>query len=207
MTNLNFIDKLKRITAMADTGLLYASSEYEKERYEELKTLSLEMVSEIISQPLEKIENYFLPIKDYPTVKVDVRGLVLNEKKEILFVKEQSDSLWALPGGWADIGFSPSEAICKEVWEEAGFMVKPVNLLALFDNRLHPYPPQPYYIYKIIMHCEIESGFLNKGFDILDCAFFNILELPTLSINRIVKSQIEVLYKRALEGVTETLFD
>ncbi len=59
----------------------------------------------------------------------------------LLLVKERSDGLWTLPGGWADVNKSPSEAIVREVLEESGYRVKPARLLALYDRSLHPHEP------------------------------------------------------------------
>jgi ADP-ribose pyrophosphatase YjhB (NUDIX family) len=55
----------------------------------------------------------FPPAKDYPTAKVDIRGMILSPDKKILLVQESLDKKWSLPGGWADIGFSPRETIVK----------------------------------------------------------------------------------------------
>ena len=48
---------------------------------------------------------------------------------------------WALPGGWADVGYTPTEVAAKEVFEETGYEVDHFKLLAIFDkeniNHLH----------------------------------------------------------------------
>ncbi len=51
------------------------------------------------------------------------------------------DGRWALPGGWADIGESPSEAVEREVREESGYEVRAVKLAALWDRRRHSRTP------------------------------------------------------------------
>ena len=56
----------------------------------------------------------------YATPKVDVRGVVFRDDK-LLMVQERSDGLWTLPGGWADVNDSPSEAVEREIVEESGF--------------------------------------------------------------------------------------
>jgi ADP-ribose pyrophosphatase YjhB (NUDIX family) len=207
METSDLINHIKRITAIADTGLLYATTPYDLERYTELKMISLEMLAGIVDQPVSILQGYYLPAKDYPTAKVDVRGLVLNAENKILLVQEQSDACWSLPGGWADIGFSPSEIVKKEIWEETGLQVIPKQLLAVFDKKYHAHPPQPHYFYKIIIQCGLKEGTLRKGFDILDTGFFSIDNLPPLSKNRILKSQIELLFKRFLSGEQTALFD
>lgn len=45
-------------------------------------------------------------------------------------VSEKIDDRWSLPGGFCDIGLSPSENIVKEIKEESGFDVVPTKLLA-----------------------------------------------------------------------------
>ena len=47
------------------------------------------------------------------TPKVDVRAVVFREER-ILLVKEPNEAGWSVPGGWADVGESPSEAAARE---------------------------------------------------------------------------------------------
>ena len=49
-------------------------------------------------------------------------------------VQEKSDGRWALPGGWADAGFSPSEIAEKETLEEAGLVVRASKLIKVVDK-------------------------------------------------------------------------
>lgn len=198
----------KRIKSIADIGILYSKDNYDQERYGELLEISHELTSHLIGRPIEAIRDFYSPNKDYPTPKVDIRGLALNAAGEILLVKEMADGKWALPGGWADIGLSPAEIVKKEFREETGLTVKATQLLAVFDKKCHPHPAQPYYVYKFALLCEIVGEpVLNKGFDILDAAFFSIDKLPPLSIDRILQSQIELLYKKVVANDKTAYFD
>ena len=96
-------------------------------------------MASIMDAPVEKLKNTQLPVLDYPTPQVDVRGFILNENDDILLVQEKSDKKWALPGGWADIGLSPSENVIKEVKEESGLEVEVIKLLAVYDKKCHPH--------------------------------------------------------------------
>jgi ADP-ribose pyrophosphatase YjhB (NUDIX family) len=206
-----FLIHLQRLKNISDIGLLYAKDGYDTERYEELREISLKMMSQLTNTPLSILSNIYIKEQDYPTPKVDVRAFVLNEKKEILLVREQADGLWSLPGGWADIGFSPSEVVVKEVKEETGLDVAATQLLAVFDKKCHPHPPQNFYVYKIIFLCKnlnINGLYeFNKGFDVLDVAFFSVENIPPLSENRILASQIKMLFEHLSNGKTETIFD
>lgn len=203
-TQLNLI---KRIKALADTGLVYGKEEYDKERYEELKEISLRLMSTVTNEPLSSLKDFFMPLVDYPTPKVDVRGLVLNHDNEILMARESEDGKWTIPGGWADVGYSPSEVVVKEIAEETGLKTKAIRLLAVYDKRCHPHPPQPFYIYKLVFLCKMEDGELRPSFDILDTAFFNLDNLPELSEDRILKPQLQQLFKMVMEDDKNVYFD
>lgn len=200
------LEQLKKLVALADTGLVYSENGYDKERYTQIKQVAIALISKITDTQIDKLTNFFLPVKEYPTVKVDVRGFVLNEKSEILMAKESVDGKWTIPGGWADIGDSPSEAVLKEIKEETGFDTEIVRLLAIYDKRCHAHPPEPYYIYKLMFFCEITGGELAHGFDMQGAAFFPMDELPELSEDRILKSQLVHLFKLVKNG-SEVYFD
>lgn len=191
------LELIKRLKSLAETGLVYAEDDYAKERYEELRSISLELMGVLTSSPLEVLDNFFLREKDYPTVKVDVRGFILNDDNEILMAKESIDGKWTIPGGWADIGDTPSEAVTKEIREETGLNSEVVRLLAIYDKRCHNHPPEPFYIYKLMFLCRITGGTLQHGFDMTGAGFFSLEDLPELSEPRILESQLKQLFQLA----------
>ncbi|WP_422857975.1 NUDIX hydrolase [Flagellimonas sp. S174] len=203
----NQLNLIKRINAIADTGLFYAEGDYDRERYEELKGIGAELMAQVSEKPLEVLKDFFVPSESYPTPKVDVRGFLFNEKEEVLLAKESIDGKWTIPGGWADIGSTPSEVATKEIWEETGIEAKVVRLLAVYDKQVHPHPPEPYYIYKIIFYCQMTGGLLKPGFDMLDADFFSLDNLPPLSEERILEFQIRQLFQLAKSKTNEVYFD
>jgi ADP-ribose pyrophosphatase YjhB (NUDIX family) len=203
----DFLNDIKKLKNIADLGLLYATDPFDRERYTELHELSLKLLAQLTDTPLSKINDFYAPITDYPTPKVDVRALVLNDKNQILLARERSDRRWSLPGGWADVGLSASEVAAKEVHEETGLTVSPTRLLAVFDKKCHPHPPQAFYVYKFVILCTIVSGELVPAHDILDARFFDIADLPPLSENRILASQIALVYQKAVGLDLEAYFD
>lgn len=194
---MDYLNTFKKIKALAETGLVYAQNGYEIERNQELLDLSQQLMSAIANEPIETFDRYYLPPKEYPTPKVDVRALILNEKDEILLAKEVMDGRWSIPGGWADIGFSPSEVVIKEVEEETGLHSEVERVLAIYDKRCHPHRPQPWYVYKIMFLCKVTGGELRGNFDIEEARWFALDNLPPLSEDRILESQIKELYHLA----------
>ena len=201
------LELIKRIKAVADTGLVYAQDPYDQERYGELRSISLQLMSVTAGQSLSTLTEFFMLVEDYPTPKVDIRGVVLNASQEILLVKEKTDDRWSLPGGWGEVGLSPSEVIEKEILEETSLKARAVKLLAVYDKRCHPHPPQPFYVYKLCFLCEVAEGAINPGFDIEEVGYFNHEQLPILSEDRILATQIEQLYRQATQKHQPTHFD
>lgn len=185
----------KKVRALAQNGLVYSDNEYDSERYEELINLSNAMTGIITKNEISVIADCFVVERDYVTPKVDIRAVVFNDKDEILLVQERADKGWSLPGGWADVGFSPGEIAVKEVKEETGLDVSTVRLLAVMDKKCHPHPPHIHYAYKIFILCELTGGTFTETFDILDKGFFKQDELPPLSEERILKSQIDMMFE------------
>jgi ADP-ribose pyrophosphatase YjhB (NUDIX family) len=185
--------------ALAQTGINFKNSEYDLERYREMVSLVDEMLAGITDWPLEKIKIHHKGDVSYITPKVDVRVLIFDGDK-LLLIKERADGLWALPGGWADIGFSPSQVAVKEVKEETGLDVRIDRLLAVFDNhsRAHGHPPSPFHVYKLFFSSEVTGGdIFNHGHEALDIGYFPLTNLPPLSEERNTISQIFRLFEAA----------
>jgi ADP-ribose pyrophosphatase YjhB (NUDIX family) len=129
---------------------------------------------------------------------VDVRAVLFRGENEILLVQEKIDqNRWTLPGGWADVGYTPYEVAVKEAQEETGLLVRPVRLLALLDKKKHSHPAQPWYVYKVFIQCEIEEGELQQETaETAGAGWFRQDELSTLelSMDRITVSQLEALF-------------
>ncbi len=188
----DWLRHLLRMKALAQTGINFKNSEYDLERYREMVSLVDEMLAGITDWPLEKIKILHQGDVSYITPKVDVRVLIFN-KEQLLLIKEKADGLWALPGGWADIGFSPSQVAAKEVKEETGLDVRIGRLLAVFDNHspAHGHPPSPFHVYKLFFSSEVTGGDTsNHGHEALDIGYFPLNKLPPLSEERNTISQI-----------------
>lgn len=184
----------QRIRSLSQNGLLYSLSEYDTERYSELLEISDSLLSLITGTDIEVVRSLYMQQKEYVTPKVDIRAVVFNEKEEILLVKENADGLWALPGGWADVGYTPSEVAVKEVREETGLEVEAIRLLAVMDMKKHNHPIIPFYVYKFFILCKQTGGAFSEVFDILDKGFFPLDKLPPLSLERVLPEQINRIY-------------
>lgn len=192
--NFQLLNLAKRIQALSENGQHYAESDYDMDRYQEMERIAVEMISLISNTPVELITLNIEEKNGYRTPKVDVRAVVFNDKGQILMVREEIDGNWSLPGGWADVGFTPAEIAVKETREEAGAIVQAKRLLAIMDKRCYDHPPDIHYAYKIFVECELLDARLNTGYETSEAVFFGLNEIPSLSTPRNTMKQIEMMY-------------
>ena len=58
------LDLIKRIKAIAETGLVYAEEGYDIERYEELRNISLKLMAHLANEPFVTLDSFFIPQLD-----------------------------------------------------------------------------------------------------------------------------------------------
>ncbi|WP_313682693.1 NUDIX hydrolase [Pantoea sp.] len=203
LSQTDIVNTAQKILALSQSGLTYSKDIFDKERYEALQEIAIELLSANFDIAREDITH--ISEKGYATPKTDVRAFIISENK-ILMVRESDDGLWSLPGGWADVGDSPAQAVCREVLEETGLNVNVTKLLGVWDRNQHGHPPHPWHIYKLIFLCEETGGELAISHESLDIGFFTLDELPDLSLTRIVPKQIQVSFDIATTNMP-TYFD
>lgn len=204
--SMKWLDWAKRIQALSQSGLAFSKDLYDIERYEELREISAEIMAEHTNLEINIINDLFTNETGYQTPKVDVRGVVFKNGK-ILMVKENIDNQWALPGGFCDVGMSPSENVVKEIKEESNYDVIPVKLIALLDKNKHPHPPEAYHYYKVFILCEIIGGEPATGLETSKVEFFSEHNLPPLSENRNTVTQLKMVFDFLRNPEKEAIFD
>jgi ADP-ribose pyrophosphatase YjhB (NUDIX family) len=177
------------LQAIAQDGLTYTKDDYDLGRYEQLRDLAAEILAAHSTGTLEEAGDLLALERGPATPKVDVRAVAFREGR-ILLVKEPGDAGWSLPGGWADVGESPSEAAARETLEESGYKVRPVRLLAAYDRDRHGHPPILFHVYKLVYLCEILDEAPSSDIDTDGVRFFGEQELPELSVTRVTRAQI-----------------
>ncbi|TWT09368.1 NUDIX hydrolase [Planomicrobium sp. CPCC 101079] len=204
--SVKWLEWAQRIQSLSQAGLAFSKNGYDIERYEELRTISTEIMQEHTGLEMEKLKDLFASESGYQTPKVDIRGAVFRNG-QILMVKEVIDGKWALPGGFCDVGLSPAENIVKEIKEESGFEVVPIKLLALLDLKKHGNPAQPYHYYKVFIQCGIVGGQAENGLETDDVRFYSENDLPELSLARNTETQIRLLFDFLRDPHKEAVFD
>jgi len=194
------------LQSIAQAGLTFSTDNYDRDRYEKIRTLAINILHEYTDIDPEKIRDLFASETGYQTPKVDIRAAVFDEEK-ILMVKEKVDGKWSLPGGWADVNTSVSESVARECLEEAGAEVKPGRIIAIQLANKHNLTNFPYTVYKIFVQCELIKNSFAKNTETLEAGFFTFESLPELSTNRNNKDQIEMCFEAKKHKIFETIFD
>ncbi len=191
-----WLEWAKRLQALAQSGLNYSENPFEIERYEEIREIAAEIYAAHASVKPERVVDLFASQTGHATPKVDVRGVVFRDDA-ILLVREKVDGRWTLPGGWADVAETPSQATEREVFEESGYRVRAVRFVACHDRSLQgDRNTYPFHIYKLFFECELLGGEPTKSIETTDVAFFREKEVPQdLSVGRVNAKQIARLFE------------
>lgn len=191
---MSILEWARKVQAIAQSGLAFSTDPYDRERYQALQDLVASILSTELDRSEADIKDLWIHEDGYATPKVDVRGATFLEDK-ILMVRERSDGKWTLPGGWADVNESPSEAIVREVYEESGYRTRATKLAAVYDGNQHDHPPMIHHVYKLFFLCDVESGGASTSLETDAVRFFPRDELPDLSTPRVTRTQIERLFQ------------
>jgi ADP-ribose pyrophosphatase YjhB (NUDIX family) len=194
------------LQSIAQAGLAFSTDNYDRDRYQKIRKLAIDIIHEYTDVEDGKIRDLFASETGYQTPKVDIRAAVFKEGK-ILMVREKVDGKWSLPGGWADVNTSVSESAIRECLEEAGAEVKPDRIIAIQLANRHNLTNFPYTVYKIFVQCDLIKNNFAENTETLDADFFSIDSLPPLSTNRNNKKQVEMCFEAKKHKLFEAIFD
>jgi len=201
-----WLEWAREIQQLSQTGLAFAITDYEKKRYKRLIELTAEMVDYSTQLDNPAVEKVLMEQPGYATPKIDVRAAVINENK-ILLVQERTDNMWAMPGGWADVGDFPSQVAIRETKEESGFDVKPRKVAGVYDANRTGGRLEFFHAFKIVFLCDLIGGEARASNETIDVKFFSFEELPPLSKNRTNNNHLEEIQFHLKDSIRQTFFD
>lgn len=195
MTDPEWLDWVKSLRAIAQTGLHYTTNGFDRERFEAVRGIAARMLERGAGLGPADLVALETAEFGYATPKVDVRAACFRDGR-ILLVREVADGgRWTLPGGWADPNESPSEAVVREVVEESGYEARALKLIGAFDrDRLGCRPPHPFHVYKLVFLCELTGGEARESLETSGADFFGEGELPELSRGRVTPDLLRLCF-------------
>lgn len=182
----DFVKYLQRMIALTDTGLTFTKDPFDRERYEDLRSLLSEMLNQVSDLDAEEVAEVLKPTSAYATPLMDVRAWIVEDEK-ICLVRGQGEDSWALPGGFGEVGYSPTENILKEIEEETGFKAKVERLLAVFDTNRFQLQSKQYA--KFVFECKLLDGQFQENQEIAALQFLQLTNCRIYLKNALPRSK------------------
>ncbi len=197
-----------RLAALAQDGLVFAGNDYDTDRYRAMAGLAAELLSAVSGRDAADLALELGRDSGYATPKVDVRGACFDAQERVLLMRERSDGMWSLPGGWADPGDTPATAVAREVREEAGAVVEVTHLVGCWDRDTRGHtPPLPVAVVKLFFLCRVVELGEPDTLETLETGWFGMDELPPLSLTRVQRHELERCLAHHRDPALATEFD
>jgi len=150
---------------------------------------------------------------DHPLVGV---GGVVIHRDRVLLIRRGGEPLkgeWSIPGGLVELGEELAEGVRREILEETGLEVEPLEVIAVFDRIMYDTPkPRPRstastartsrqrrrvrYHYVIVDYaCRLKRGRLSPASDVVDARWLRREDLPEYHLTEMAASVV----RRAFE--------
>lgn len=169
-----------RLRDMSATGLKYCHNAYDKNRYEIIQAMAVEMLAYATAQPLDSLRPLKTTIFTRMSPITAGTAAVIDGKGKILLMRRADNHLWAMPGGQMEVGESPAEAVVREAYEETGIRCTPKALTGVYDSRIWD-EGLAQHVYKFTFWCEPQEQQGNEPFDAaetLETGWFAFEDLP-----------------------------
>ena len=144
------------LAAMAKTGLEFTTNEFDLDRY--TKTLAIgEGIAALTIDAEFTPERPYLRDVGVVSVKVGCTVAGFDDAGRVVLIRRADNGRWALPGGYADVGLSPSENALRELREETGLDARIERLVGVYDNRRFG-STAAYHFYTICFRAHVTGG-------------------------------------------------
>jgi ADP-ribose pyrophosphatase YjhB (NUDIX family) len=123
-----------------------------------------------------------MPIPVTPLVAVDT--FHLNQNHQVCLIRRKDNGLWAMPGGYHDLGETPQRCAEREVFEETGLRIKPKALLGVFSSLCYADPSEVNRgreVCHLLFSAELLGGTERLSEETMEVAWFSEDNLPSLS--------------------------
>lgn len=131
--------------------------------------------------------------------RISAYGLIIQES-HILLCRISNHlpidaGYWTLPGGGIDFGEDPADAMVREVHEETGMIVRPLEVAGI-DSFYVKEAEQEYHGIRIIYRTEIAGGALRYEVDGTTdlCAWWSLEDARRLPLVNLVSAGLEIAF-------------
>jgi mutator protein MutT len=132
---------------------------------------------------------------------VGVGGVVIHQGRVLLIRrgKEPLHGRWVVPGGTVELGEPLDQALVREMREETGLEVEPVELLTVFDRIQRDGERVVYHFVIVDYLCRWLSGEARAASDALDAAWARPDELERYDLPQKALEVVQDAFRRAAQ--------
>lgn len=130
---------------------------------------------------------------------VGVGGVVVREGRVLLIRRGKEPLLgrWVVPGGTVELGESLESALVREMEEETGLLVEPLEVLTVFDRIERDGEKVVYHFVIVDYLCRWLSGEAQAASDALDVAWATPAEVPAYDLPAKALEVVQAAFRRS----------
>jgi ADP-ribose pyrophosphatase YjhB (NUDIX family) len=164
------------LASMAAIGLEYTTNPYDVDRYQRLRDIAQGIAALVIDSEFTP-ERPYLPDVGYATTKVGSSVATFDDEGRVALIRRADNGRWALPGGFCEVGSTPSENALRELREETGLEAAIERFVGVYDNR-HFNSTAPYHIYNLCFGARHTGGTPTPSIETPEVRFVAPDQLP-----------------------------
>jgi ADP-ribose pyrophosphatase YjhB (NUDIX family) len=166
-----------RLQALARTGLFFAPTDYDRERYQEMIAIAAEMTGLLAGREPLELQTLWSGDMGYVTPRVGVGAIIFDERGDMLLLQRPESGLWGMPVGFSEVGETPAQGLAREVREETTLEVRVDRLLGVYDCRG---PTMLHHLYNVVFCCTVLGGTLTPTAEAPVGGYFSRDAMPEL---------------------------
>lgn len=147
-------DQLRHLSAM---GLHFSSNPYDRQNYETIQNIVLEMMALATAQDLDHMTPLKTTVLRRPTPLSTGDAAIIDDDGRILLIRRSDNGKWAMPGGALEVGETPAEGVIREALEETGVTCEVVAFVGVHDSRRIG-AETPHHLYMFSFLCRPLAG-------------------------------------------------
>lgn len=123
--------------------------------------------------------------REYPDRPIVGVGGVVIHRNRALLIRRGSEPLkgeWSIPGGMLELGEELAEGMRRELKEETGLEVEPLEVIAAFDRVLREGKRVKYHYVIVDYVCRLKGGRLRPASDVTDARWVRREDLPKYNL-------------------------
>lgn len=136
--------------------------------------------------------------REYPHQPfVGVGGVVVHGNR-VLLIRRGREPLkgeWSIPGGILEVGEELAAAARRELKEETGLDVEPLEVLLVFDRIIRQGPRVRYHYVIVDYACRLKGGRLAPASDVVEARWVRREELPQYHLTEKAMEVIQLAFQ------------